>query len=271
MKFFTTTLSLQKKTLVLVLLGAIAASLPLGANSQTLSERSRDRMQSLEPIVFATPDLSGRGRPGDRRGGASRGNNCLRFGRAPDLVAFIPDTSSNPSIGLTTEAHPTFWFHVPYAAKDFSTLTFTLQDEEDNLVYTTQLTGLSNLPGIVSFQLPATAPPLIPEKTYRWVVSPRCEARSRNDDFSLIAAGGSIVRVAIAPELDAELKKASTPRARASIYARHGFWYDTFAEIGNLRRAGEARDDWEQLLESLNLEEFSQRPLVNCCQANDSE
>ncbi|MBD2578909.1 DUF928 domain-containing protein [Oscillatoria sp. FACHB-1406] len=270
MKFFNAKFSLHKKILALALLGAIAASLPLAANSQTLSERSRDSIDTIQPIVFATPDLSGRGRPGDRRGGASRGI-CPRHGRARDLVAFIPDTSSNPSIGLTTEAHPTFWFHVPYAAKDFSNLSFTLQDEEDNPIYTTQLTGLSNLPGIVSFQLPANAPSLTPGTTYRWVVSPSCEeGRSGNDEFSArVAVGGSVVRVAVDPEIDRELKEARTPRERALIYARNGFWYDTFTEIGNLRRAGEAGDDWEQLLDSLDLEEFAKRPLVDCCQGNN--
>jgi hypothetical protein len=282
MNFTKTLLLSAKKTLVLSLTWAMASSLPVAA--QTPSTQSSSNALSRSPIIFsAPPDMTGKGRPGDRQGAASRGR-CSRNVNARNLLALIPDTEMNPSVGLTVEEHPTFWFSVPYAAEDFYAIEFEIlepiegqetlppEQRDYNTFYQTRLMDTAFLPGIASFRLPETAPPLKPNKTYQWSVRFYCgEPQVDYPDMPLLM-GGSIIRVAPTEHrvdgsdtLEHALSSTTSSRERAFVLARYGVWYDSFNEIAHLRRTGSAIADWQALLDAIELEEMVSQPLVDCC------
>lgn len=262
-------LHFQKTTLTLALIGAIASGIPAGA--QTPLARPNSSAASLDPVVFVAPDLSGKGRPGDRRGGASRGE-CPANINPRELVALVPDTKTSPSAGLTVDAHPTFWFNIPYAAREFYAIEFILLDEQENTVYQTRLSDIAPLPGIASFRLPETAAPLEVGETYKWIVKVQCKEPQPDDpETPPIFTRSSIIRVAPAPDLEDKLAIASTARERALIYARQGIWYNALTEIGNLRRTGSAESEWENLLSDIELKEIAAKPLVDCCSAGGEQ
>lgn len=269
MNYPTLSLHLRKTTLTVALIGAIASGIP--ARAQTTFTRPNSNAASLDSIVFVAPDLSGKGRPGDRSGGASRGG-CQANVNPQELVALVPDTKTNPSVGLTVDAHPTFWFNVPYAADKLHALEFVLLDEQERTVYQTQLAEIAPLPGIVSFRLPETTTPLAVGETYKWLIKVYCEEPQLDDpETPLIFMGSSIIRVAPTPDLEDELKVARTERERAFIYARRGIWYNALTEIGNLRRTGSATADWENLLGKIDLDGIAAKPLVDCCSARGEQ
>jgi Domain of Unknown Function (DUF928) len=277
MNYFKTSLPLQKKTLALALVWSILGGIPTPA--QTPLTQPNSSAASLDTIVFSVPDLTGRGRPGDRSGGASRGG-CKANANPKDLVALIPDTNLNPSVGLTVDEYPTFWFNVPYPANDFHAIEFELLerlDGQENLpadqqefhtVYKTQLATALPLPGIISFRLPQTATPLEAKTTYKWFVKVYCQAPDPEDpDTPIVWMGGSIIRTTSSPELESELSAATSDRDRALVYARYGIWYNALTEIGNLRRAGSATADWEKLLSDIGLNGIADKPIIDCCLA----
>ncbi|MDY7012910.1 MAG: DUF928 domain-containing protein, partial [Cyanobacteriota bacterium] len=250
------------------LLWAIAIGLP--AIAQTLPTETNRGAPSRSPIIFSAPDLTDKGRPGDRQGAASRGP-CSRNVNARELLALVPDTETNPSVGLTVDEHPTFWFSIPYAAQTFYAIEFELLEPVDgqetlppsqrdyNTLYASQLTNTTSLPGIASFRLPETAPPLKPNKTYKWFVRFYCEEPRLDYPEMPLFMGGSIIRVEPAqysagePEpLDLAIALASSPRERALILARYGIWYDAFNEIATLHRTGAAIADLQALLEAIS-------------------
>lgn len=271
----------SKKTVALSLIWTMAGS--LSAAAQTPSIPTSRRSRALSPIVFSAPDLTGKGRPNDRQGAASRGR-CSRNVNARKLLALVPNTEANPSIGLTLEERPTFLFSVPYGAENFYAIEFELlepvegeetrphEGQEYNTFYQVRLTETASLPGIVSFRLPESAPPLELGKTYKWLVRFHCgEPEADYPDMPLFM-GGSIIRVdpseysaGESEMLDRALSLTNSPRQRALVLARYGVWYDLLNEMANLRRTGDAIDDWQALLDEIKLPEMASQPLVDCC------
>lgn len=80
--------------------------------------RSIDFNQRSQIEKQKSPDFSGEGRPGKRKGGGSRGGcpfvnpNSTDNQKSP-LTAFIPITNS----GKTIAKRPTFLFYVPYSSQ----------------------------------------------------------------------------------------------------------------------------------------------------------
>jgi hypothetical protein len=64
------------------------------------------------------------------------------------------------------------------------------------------------------------------------------------------------------------LETAQEPLAKAKIYANEQLWPETLMVAGDLRTS--QPKEWEQLLQSVGLQDFSQEPFVNCCQAESS-
>ena len=83
------------------------------------------------------------------------------------------------------------------------------------------------LPGIYSVALADHGVSLEIDATYRWYVSVLKGAAPGSGDQ---VAGGSVMRVATSPELDAELDDAGIADA-VLVHARRGFWYDALREV----------------------------------------
>lgn len=279
---------MKRPQLVLSLL-SLFALLPMGiAEAQSLPTT----------IQFVPPAAPERGRPpGRHQGGASRGSCQIASG--PPLTAMIPfpepettdgtetanaegenveattkistdgvlSAQSADVFSLTTQAHPSFWFYVPYSLES-TPLEFVLQDENNNTLYQKRISaetfeGLAEDAdggGIIQVTLPDSAPALQPETTYRWFFLAYCDPGSHS------YVEGWITR---SPLPTADALAAATPREQAIFYAENGIWQETLTLVGENYResateAAIARD-WESLLESVNLSQFAQQPLVDCC------
>ena len=199
-------------------------------------------------------DGSGRGRPGRRGGTGSRGD-CPPV--EVSLTALMPRSNSGSSV----EAHPTFWFYVPYKSGEVASGEFSLQDEQNNDVYRTNFT-LPETPGIVGFSL-AGAAPLEVNKKYQWYVKLYCSGQRSS---APVFVRGWVERVALKPELERQLQTASTPRERIAVYAQNGIWYSALNELAKLRR-GEPQNatfsnDWAGLLRGVRLENIVEKPIL---------
>jgi hypothetical protein len=228
--------------------GATIVPQPLFAQS-TLNELER------QTIEFAVPDLTGRGRPGDRRGGGSRSPISSCSTAHPDeLVTIVPTMEQQITVEYTLEAQPTFWFYLPYQEGDYHSVDFILRNDEET-IQEVRLAGVQS-PEIVSYTLPETVPDLELNRDYSWLVVVNCQD-PEVDASSIVYAQGWIQRIAATPELERDLATATTDRDRAVILARHGIWYDALTLVGNLRRENDAIADWQTLLKAADLEDLT--------------
>lgn len=238
------------------------------------------------PLQFVAPVAPNRGRPpGRRQGGASRGS-CDLAGQPP-LTALVPFSQSEGLLdteatdvettglkqqssgsqsadvfSLTVQAHPSFWFFVPYSLAT-TPLEFVLQDEDNNTLYQSRLSvdvSVSSDRGIIQITLPESVPALQPETTYHWYFLAYC------DQGEPSFVDGWIAR---SPLLPAESLTGATPREQAIFYAQQGIWQDTVTLLGERYRENvtdmEITRDWESLLQSANLSQLIEQPLVDCC------
>ncbi|MFP4298689.1 MAG: DUF928 domain-containing protein [Spirulinaceae cyanobacterium] len=227
---------------------AIAGILPSVAQS---SQNELER----RVVQYETPDLTGRGRPGDRRGGGSR-NPMTRCStaRPEELVALVPVTEHSLAVEYSLETKPTFWFYIPYGPDDYHSLEFILRNDEEN-VHIAQLTPPTQ-PGVMGYTLPETAPELERDRDYNWLIVVNCENPTQNSE-AVVFAQGWIQSITPSPELERELATATTPRETAQVLAQYGIWYDALTIVGNLRNQAESASwhaDWEALLKAANLE-----------------
>lgn len=216
-------------------------------------------------VWYNPPTPPERGVPDGRiRGGASRGN-CSPTPQA--LTALAPSapinstSANNPVWGLTTVDRPTFWFYVPYEITPDLAMEFVLLDEQDNVVYQTNLSANSPA-GVIQVTPSATVPALEIGKIYRWFFLIYCS------DENPVFTQGAIQRATPSPELVATLSR-SPSREQAALYASNGFWFDAVTTLATLRRAEPNNDaiaaDWASLLQSAGLEDVAQQPLIDCC------
>ncbi|MBE9124889.1 MULTISPECIES: DUF928 domain-containing protein [unclassified Coleofasciculus] len=241
-------------------------------NAQPLPNRGADNVSSLRQIHFNSPDLTGRGRPGDRKSAASRGQ-CHLGNSSESLYALIPDTN----LGLTVDGHPTFWFYFPDQVSKFHSMKFALWSEKGQKIYETTYQAATIQPGVVSIPVPETAPVLEQNQNYNWILTAYCEdpqQASDPTDPQKVRVRGSIQRITPTPELEQELKAAVTPREQAYLYAQKGVWFNALTILGNLRRTetgnGTLDTDWTNLLSDIGLNEISQKPIVECCRASSN-
>lgn len=209
-----------------------------------------------------------RGRPNKRRGTATHGPACGDDSpNASPLTAIVPRLDNE---SLTLEPRPTFWFYIPYEAKGFHSVKFVLKDATGKSVYTSNLQTTNTLPGVVSFRLPPSEKELIPNQSYNWMLTLYCQdpqagAGGGNNLF----VQGAITKVPVSAEVQKDLAAATTPQAKATVYATHNLWFDAVTELGNRRATGTGNSTlttaWNELLEKLELGDIASKPGVNCC------
>ncbi len=215
---------------------------------------------SAQAQTFRPPD---RGTPAATAGGASR-SACL--GGNQILKVLVP----NSQLGLTLTARPTFFVYVPQTT--VSSGEFVLKDADDQDIYRMPV-QLDGKPGILSLQLPASAPALQVDKDYRWYFSLICRPNDRLEDAFV---GAWVRRVSPTAPLQQALR-LGPPRTLPTVYANAGLWYDTMAALTNLRFQDSQdlslKTDWMKLLESVGLHDLVGVPIVsntNSAQTNNS-
>lgn len=218
---------------------------------------------SVNPSAFRLAlnlRLPPNGAPGRRRDGGTRDGSCSSN---EEVIALVPGTN----LGLTVDERPTFWFYIPYESGKLEA-EFWLKDRDGNETYQ-QIIPLKNTPGIVRVSLPETVSPLEVEQLYRWGFSAICNPNNRLDDAFV---WGGIERVPMSSDLESQLTDRNEPE-RIALYAEHGLWFDVLTTLAELRSAHSGdeslNEDWVDLLQQVDLEEISNKPLVECCTSEE--
>lgn len=193
------------------------------------------------------------GRPGQRVEGGSRDGNC------PDttdskLTALMPGSSS----GRTVNPHPTFWFYVPFSARNNISGEFVLQDENRrNIDGYPKAFSLREETGIVGFRH-AAPKPLAADTRYLWYFKLYCNPQKN----TYVYVNGSVRVVPSSPELTGQLSRENLDYI---AYQESQIWFDTLTDLA-LRRLEEdnakLRQDWSELLRIVGLEDLEDKPIV---------
>jgi len=182
--------------------------------------------------------------------------------QSSEVAALIPATDGE----FTADAYPTIFVKVPQSQP--VTAEFIFWDENSQPIYQTKV-PLTGTPGIISFKLPNSAGPLAIGKRYKWTVAVICDNSDRTGD---LVVKGWLQRAEVSSALSTQLNSAD-PLQKAKLYAQNRFWYDTVAILIELRRSRptdvQVTAEWQELLQSVGLNEFSQAYLVDCCQAQN--
>jgi Domain of Unknown Function (DUF928) len=261
-----------KKILALILVLACAdlVSLPLPGRSQTAQRYNntfaaqKTNQRKSGNRFQAPPPPSGRDeRPAKRRDAGSSGS-CERLNATETefLTALVPKQNYQ---ALTVASHPTFWFYIPFPAKNFHSLKFRLETEDG---YQVVLKPKNEKPGVVSFTLTTTEKPLEIGKEYKWGLFLYCQDPEQKSSRPVtFFVSSSIRRILPIEQLESELKAATTEREKSAVYARNGIWHEALTLIGNSRRTDltnpELASDWENLLAEVELEDIATKPFAD--------
>jgi hypothetical protein len=171
--------------------------------------------------------------------------------------------------GLTVKPHPKFLVHIPQIAVQEAkfTLVKEINADQEEPVYETKV-ALRGTPGVVSFSLPANSPELEVGNTYKWSVQVICDSNS--DEGSVNPTVGGEVRRIPPTDAIANIEKVP-PSDRPAMYADANAWYDSIAALAELRTQAPndttLKDDWVNILKSVNLDPIAEAPVLSCCTA----
>jgi hypothetical protein len=219
---------------------------PEPAEAQLLRNSLKNRL----PRRWELP--LGLGRPANREGGATRGEDCLPPDRK--FTALVPPSGKT----LTAEAYPRFFWYLPKTSA--TGVEFILTDQNNKEIYSTSYLLAKNLVGneggkILNLQLPDVAgiAPLEIGREYQWNVALICDPTDRSADVILKA---TIVVVALDPNLSSSLSSA-TAEEKIVLYADNRLWNETLETLQELIRTNpddaNLQEAWAQLFDSVGL------------------
>lgn len=161
---------------------------------------------------------------------------------------------------LTTQAHPTFWFYLPFVrTEEVTTAEFELLDENQEPVLSTRKIKvvLPDKAGIVRFTLPSSEPALQAGKEYFWVFRVVCDADDRSGNPTVT---GWIKRVEPVTTLVSQLK--SLPQIdQYKAYADSKIWFEQIDLLAQYR--AKHSQEWNALLNTFGLQNLGQQPIVD--------
>ncbi|BAY19992.1 response regulator receiver modulated translation initiation factor IF-2 (plasmid) [Anabaenopsis circularis NIES-21] len=202
--------------------------------------------------------------PGGRVLGGAKRSSCYQVKtELTALVPFTQESATNINVwSLTTAAHPTFWFYIPYSQPFPFSVEFVLQDEQSYPIYQKAI-ALPKQPGIISISLPANAPSLAVDKQYRWFLAVYCD---KDKQSVPVYVEGVVKRVNLDPTIAQELQKA-TSLQQFEIYAKHGIWHEALTILAQMRQQNpqDARLEtlWQDLLASIRLDNVAKEPILS--------
>ncbi|MGD1873102.1 MAG: DUF928 domain-containing protein [Mastigocoleus sp.] len=208
-------------------------------------------------------NASDRGRPGRRRGMATR-DSCPSTDIP--LTALIPENN----IGKVVEENPTFWLFVPYEANKVPVGEFVLQDEDNKDIYRKKILT-KKAGGVVSVNLDSQIS-LKTNKVYQWYFKLYCNTSNdsqklyRDTLSSPIYVRGWVQRVT-PPGQQKENLNTSIPSSQdIDFYTKNDIWYSALDKLAKLRQANPQNQkiakEWSQLLGKVGLQDVSDKPIV---------
>jgi Domain of Unknown Function (DUF928) len=206
-------------------------------------------------------DPPSRGTPPAKEGTGSRGDCGYKQGMLP-LTRIV---GSN-QLKSTINGHPTIWVYLPYTSVDAKSGEFSLHDGDIEL-YRTRF-RLPDKAGIISVNLPNSAPEVAVGKEYRWYFEVNCNGAIYSSTNTPASVTGLIKRQSTPVELARHLEKANNPLEKISAYAKYGIWYETITELAKLRlkepQNQTLRNMWIEFLsaEKVSLAHISQQPII---------
>jgi hypothetical protein len=221
-------------------------------------------LESQIEINFETKE-PGEGEPEQTVGAGSRNaQECTDPENNQPLTLLVPPHQ----VALTVAERPVFLVYFPKTVAKQAELS--LRDEQGNGIYQTTF-NLSDTPGILNIQLPATAPALEIGQKYQWSIAMICHPDDRLRDQVVDAW---IQRTELPASVSQQLETASIPE-QASLYAQNGIWYDTISTLAEFASQSEnstvAANAWQQLLtsESVQLQQMLGMPLIQAQHEED--
>lgn len=231
---------------------------------------------ALAPFSLETPPLSSQplyvsinfprtpvGAPRRAIGGGTRGGGqTSEVSHASYLIVLSPQSN----VVTTVSAQPTLFWYIPKTQA--KSAEFEVYNAQGKLIYQTTL-ALQGIPGVVKLSLPKTVA-LETDKEYKWTLtlddSPEIEGHNRS-------VRGTLKRTTLTSTQKAQLAAARQPLKQAELYAKAGIWQETISILAQLRfdRPSDRNINaaWKELLESVELKEIANAPLVECCRADN--
>ena len=257
---------------VVILLG-IELSSSVKTQGQNISPT--DRPLSLRDelqIEFKSPPAQGEPKESDIAG--TRGN-CPGMNADVPLTPVLPATSDRRFYpGLTAAEYPTLFVFVPETSAQ--TAQFSLYQDETGAqeLYETTI-SLKNTPGIIAIKIPERAGKSLEiGQRYSWGFSLICPHDSPIADSSANPTiFGIIERTEVSPNVFTAIDSEASLN-NALLYAQMGLWHDTLMTLAKLRQSQPDNLTltaiWQDLLqaESVNLNDISEQPLIDCCELN---
>ena len=265
--------------LVITLLSSIAYSPLLWAQIVTSSSSAIEFTPPPPP-----PDRSA---AGDRGGAASRG--CSNGKES--LMALVPTYKQTINLepeetipvtkvwGLTTSEYPTFWFFIPFDKSSITTIEFVLKDESQKPSKTIYQSFLNKpeMPGIIRVPMNKTSVPLAVSQTrhqkmYHWFLKVRVKCNLQQP-AELHFVEGWIERVNLNSDLGDRFEEL-TPLQKVALYGKNGIWHSALTTLAELRLTNlnhkniNLLAEWTTLLQSVDLENLANYPLINCCESD---
>jgi hypothetical protein len=132
---------------------------------------------------------------------------------------------------------------------------FRIKGNGDNIITPIRI-SITGTPGVIQVKVPKSDK-LAPGDTFKWSFEVTC----KNGEFRTVK--GLINIKSPSSELSKQLEKAKTSREKAKIYHQAGYLLDAAAILAPLvKKDDQAKKDWTELLESLNLPEVIDQPVI---------
>jgi hypothetical protein len=167
----------------------------------------------------------------------------------------------------TVSAQPTLFWYVPQSPA--KSAEFAVYNQQRQIVYQTTL-ALEGIPGVVKLSLPKTVT-LETGKEYSWQLTLNSDP-SDESMMDVPTVSGKIKRTVLTSAQNSQLATAKQPLKQAEVYAKAGVWQETINILAQLHHDRPGDRDvnaaWKDLLESVELQKFADKPLVECCRAD---
>jgi hypothetical protein len=162
----------------------------------------------------------------------------------------------------TISSKPTFFVYLPLTKA--KSAQFMLVDRQSGSLIDKQLIPLKkdHTQRIVKINLSPEAN-LQENQEYFWQISLICDGLIISEETY---QKGIIERV-LNREIESQLANTNDALEKARIYADQGIWLDTLSTLASVRDS--QLEEWRELLKSIGLEDFSDRPLIDVSEAEN--